>query len=67
MQVSYITGGKYCRRCECYFVTPQMFCECCGMQLRSSPAGRVYKEKVRAKKNEKMWDSQNYGPGLERA
>jgi hypothetical protein len=31
-----------------------MFCECCGMQLRASPAGRVYKEKVRAKKNELM-------------
>jgi hypothetical protein len=29
-----------------------MFCECCGMQLRASPKARVYKEKVRAKKNE---------------
>jgi hypothetical protein len=30
-----------------------MFCECCGMQLRASPhCGRVYREKVRAKKNE---------------
>jgi hypothetical protein len=30
-----------------------MFCECCGMQLRASPhCGKVYKEKVRAKKNE---------------
>jgi hypothetical protein len=29
-----------------------MFCECCGMRLRASPAGSVYKEKVRAKKNE---------------
>jgi hypothetical protein len=29
-----------------------MFCECCGMQLRASPAGRVYKEEFRAKKNE---------------
>jgi hypothetical protein len=27
-----------------------MFSEYCGMQLRASPAGRVYKEKVRAKK-----------------
>jgi hypothetical protein len=26
-----------------------MFCECCGMRLRGSPAGREYKEKVRAK------------------
>jgi hypothetical protein len=31
-------------------VTQKMFCECCGMRLRASPAGRIYKEKVRAKK-----------------
>jgi hypothetical protein len=37
------------------------------MQLRGSPSAGEYKEKVRARKNEKMWDSQNYGPGLERA
>jgi hypothetical protein len=29
------------------FVTTNMFCECCGMQLRG-----VYKERVRAKKNQ---------------
>jgi hypothetical protein len=50
-QSHYSAGKKYCRRCECYFITLQMFCECCGMQLRASPhCGRVYKEKVRAKK-----------------
>jgi hypothetical protein len=27
-----------------------LFCECCGMRLRASPANREYKEKVRAKK-----------------
>jgi hypothetical protein len=27
-----------------------MFCGCCGMQLRASPAAGVYKEKVRAKR-----------------
>jgi hypothetical protein len=44
-------GKKYCRRCECYFITERMFCECCGMQLRASPhCGRVYREKVRANK-----------------
>jgi hypothetical protein len=54
-QSHYSVGKKYCRRCECYFITERMFCECCGMQLRASPAGRVYKEKVRAtKKNELM-------------
>jgi hypothetical protein len=46
----YSNGGIYCGRCECYFVTERRFCECCGMQLRASPAGRAYKEKVRAKK-----------------
>jgi hypothetical protein len=52
-QSHYSVGKKYCRRCECYFVTPQMFCECCGMRLRASPhCGRVYREKVRAKKNQ---------------
>jgi hypothetical protein len=55
MQVSYIAGGKYCRRCEYYFFTQRLFCECCGMRLRANPhRGRVYKEKVRAKKNELM-------------
>jgi hypothetical protein len=48
----YTAGGKYCRRCEYYFVTTELFCKCCGMQLRGSPAGRVYKEKVRAKKKQ---------------
>jgi hypothetical protein len=52
-QSHYSVGKKYCRRCECYFVASQMFCECCGMQLRANPhCGQVYKEKVRAKKNE---------------
>jgi hypothetical protein len=46
-----MAGGKYCRRCEYYFVTTELFCKCCGMRLRGSPSGREYKEKVRAKKN----------------
>ena len=29
MQVSYIAGGKYCRRCEYCFFTERLFCECC--------------------------------------
>jgi hypothetical protein len=45
-----MAGGKYCRRCEYYFVTTELFCKCCGMRLRGSPSGRKYKEKVRAKK-----------------
>jgi hypothetical protein len=31
-------------------MTQKLFGECCGMRLRGSPAGREYKEKVRAKK-----------------
>ncbi len=49
-QSHYSVGKKYCRRCECYFITERMFCECCGMRLRGSPAAREYKEKVRAKR-----------------
>ena len=48
--VGYLAGGKNCRRCEYYFFTERLFCECCGMRLRASPANREYKEKVRAKK-----------------
>jgi hypothetical protein len=51
-QSYYSVGKKYCRRCEYHFVTTELFCKCCGMQLRGSPAGRVYKEKVRAKKKQ---------------
>jgi hypothetical protein len=35
---------------EYYFFMERLFCECCGMQLRASPANREYKKKVRAKK-----------------
>jgi hypothetical protein len=48
-KVSYLAGGKYCRRREYFFVNPNLFCDCCGMRLRASPAAKVYKEKVRAK------------------
>ena len=48
----YTASGKFCRRCECYFVTEKLFCECCGMRLRGSPAARIYKEKARAKKTD---------------
>ena len=37
---------KYCRRSECYFITKKVFCQCCGMQLRSTPAERECKEKL---------------------
>jgi hypothetical protein len=54
-QSHYSVGKKYCRRCECYFITERMFCGCCGMQLRAKPhCGRIYREKVRVKKNKLM-------------
>jgi hypothetical protein len=33
-----------------YFIIKKIFCQCCGMQLRTTPAEREYKEKMRAKK-----------------
>ena len=30
----YTNGRKYCRRCVVYFVTKDIFCACCGTQLR---------------------------------
>jgi len=45
-QSQYSVGKKYCRRYECYFITPKAFSECCGMQLRNSPSEREYKEKM---------------------
>jgi hypothetical protein len=43
-------GKKYYRRCECFIMTQQMVCKCCGMQLRASPVRRVSREKFRARK-----------------
>jgi hypothetical protein len=42
----YLAGKKYCRRCECYFITKKIFCQCCGIQLRATPTEKEYKEKV---------------------
>src|SRR5215207_1082402 len=42
----YLGGGKYCRICECYFVTKAFRCECCGMQLRATATERELKEKL---------------------
>jgi hypothetical protein len=33
-----------------YFITKNIFCQCCEMQLRDTPAKRDCKEKLRAKK-----------------
>ena len=49
----YFVGKKYCRRCECYFITKNIFCECCGMQLRATPTEKELKEKLNRKKKRK--------------
>jgi hypothetical protein len=51
MQVSYIAGGKYCRRCEYYFFTQRLFCECCGMRLRGSQREEYTKKRLELRKN----------------
>jgi hypothetical protein len=38
---------------QCYFITKNIFCQCCGMQLRGSPAEREFKEKMRANSRKK--------------
>jgi hypothetical protein len=36
----YEGGKRYCRRCDVYFYQVDRFCRCCGMTLRTSPAGK---------------------------
>ncbi|HET7390352.1 MAG TPA: hypothetical protein VFJ51_05975, partial [Nitrososphaeraceae archaeon] len=40
----YQDGKRYCRRCEVYFCQVERFCLCCGMTLRTSPAGKKLRE-----------------------
>jgi len=47
----YIVGKKYCRRCEVYIYHSGLFCPCCGMQLRRTPASKNGRERLRRKKN----------------
>src|SRR5215213_5673436 len=49
----YFIGKKYCRRCKCYFITKNIFCQCCGTQLRGSPSERECKEKLNRKRERK--------------
>ena len=46
-QSHYSDGKKYCRRCEHYFITDRIFCECCGLQLRTTPMISAYKRILR--------------------
>jgi predicted amidophosphoribosyltransferase len=47
---NYSLGQKYCRRCEVYMYNDNMFCPCCGMQLRLTPSSRRCKEILRKRK-----------------
>lgn len=38
-------GKKYCRRCDCYFLTPKAFCECFGLQS-ATPVREEYKDRA---------------------
>jgi hypothetical protein len=38
----YEGGKRYCRRCNVYFYQVERFCRCCGMILRTSPAGKKH-------------------------
>jgi hypothetical protein len=42
----YSVEKRYCRRCECFFVTDKKFCQSCGMQLRLTPSEGEYKEEM---------------------
>jgi hypothetical protein len=48
-QSHYSDGKKYCRRCKHDFITEKVFCECCGMQLRTTPMISTYKRILRKK------------------
>ena len=56
----YIVGKKYCRRCEVYIYHNGLFCPCCGMQLRRTPASKNGKERLRRKKKMLITNSQNW-------
>jgi predicted amidophosphoribosyltransferase len=52
-QEMYFAGKKYCRRCEIFLYHNGLFCPCCGMQLRLSPARKRDKERIRRKSRQK--------------
>jgi uncharacterized Zn finger protein (UPF0148 family) len=43
----YEGGKKYCRRCEVYLYHSGVFCPCCGMALRMSPAIKRDNERMK--------------------
>ena len=59
-QPHYSVGKKYCRRCECYFITDKRFCACCGMQLRTTPVETQYKVKMRQNRKKSVPTNQSF-------
>jgi len=41
----YSDGKKYCSKCEIYLFHPGIYCPCCGVQLRTTPADKKLKQK----------------------
>jgi len=57
-QSHYLAGKKYCKRCECYFLIKNIFCQCCGIVVEcsyegGSPTEREYKEKLNRERESK--------------
>ena len=48
-QSHYSDGKKYYRRCTHYYITEKVFCECCGIQLRTTPMISTYKRILKKK------------------
>lgn len=63
-QSHYDGGKKYCRRCEVYYYNQSMFCPCCGMALRRSPADRRGKERLRQSRHSKELIGNNKASAL---
>jgi ribosomal protein L37E len=57
---NYSLGQKYCRRCEVYMYNDNMFCPCCGMQLRLTPSDKKHKEMLRKRRLLKIDDGPTF-------
>ena len=52
MEIFYTGGVKYCRKCEIYIKTDEIFCPCCRRKLRLKPKRRGTHEHEKYKKFE---------------
>jgi hypothetical protein len=46
-RASYISGTKYCTMCEIYLYQQGIFCICCRRKLRTRPANKKGRERLR--------------------